>query len=78
MDITGIALGGLQAAQGMLEKSATRLAKIGSGGANGPVDEVDLSSEAVAVIQARQQFEANLGTMHTADDMQKVLLNLLA
>jgi flagellar hook protein FlgE len=49
-------------------------------GADGtPVDDgVDLTTQAVSMVEARQQFEANARVLRTSDDMQKGLLDLLA
>ena len=77
MDVTGIALGGMQTAQGMLEKTADRLANVGAITAEGTGDTVDLSAEMVSLMTARQQFEANAAAFRTADEMQKNLVNML-
>jgi flagellar hook protein FlgE len=77
MDVTGIALGGLEAAQSALETSAKRLAGVGTTSADGTVDGVDLSTEMVALLSARQQFQVNARVIHTADEMQKSLVDLL-
>jgi hypothetical protein len=71
MDLTSIALGGLQNAQDMLEKSATRMASAASPQSLPAADSVELLS-------ARHQFQANARVIHVGDDMQKTLLNLLA
>jgi hypothetical protein len=77
MDVTGIALGGLQAAQGMLEKSANRIAGLGATVSDGGRDDVNLSTEAVAMLRAKEQFQANARVIQVGDQMQKKLLDLL-
>jgi len=69
-----IALGGMEKAQGSLEKAAARIAKA----ADPAGDMVDLSTEMVSLMDARNQFQTNARVIHTGDDMQKTLLNLLA
>ena len=58
----------MEQAQGKLGKAADRIA------AQSP-DTVELSTE---VLAARDQFQTNARVMHSADEMQKTLLNLLA
>jgi flagellar hook protein FlgE len=41
-------------------------------------DTVDLSSNMVALLQARNEFQTNANVVKTGDTMQKTLLNLLA
>ena len=76
MDTMGIALSGMQQAQGAVEQVAGRLAKAAGPPPSG--DRLDLSSEMVALIQARNEFQTNARVVKTGDDMQKTLLNLLA
>jgi flagellar hook protein FlgE len=75
MDIMGIALGGMQNAAGSLEKSAGKIAKAAD---PATADAIDLSSEMVALLDARNQFRTNARVIQTADEMQKTTLNLLA
>ena len=79
VDISSIALQGLQQAQSQFDSSAQRLASIGSqtpDGAN--VDTVSLSTEAVSMLAAKNQFAANINVLKVADEMQKSVVNLLA
>jgi flagellar hook protein FlgE len=71
MDVSAIALNGLQQAQSQLETVAKRIA--------GPqaVDGVDLSQEAVALLQARTDFQANLASLKTSDQMTQSLFDVL-
>ena len=68
MGVTGIGLGGMQAAQDLLEKSAKRIAK----------EAVPEPSDMVDVLQAKEQFQANARVVSVGDGMQKSLLDLLA
>jgi flagellar basal body rod protein FlgG len=74
MSVLGVALGGMQNAQGRFEKAAERIA----GASTQPTDSVDLSTDMVAMLVARDQYQTNARLVHTADDMQKKLLNVLA
>ena len=80
MELLGIALQGLQQAQGQLENTAQRIARTGMETAppEAPGDSVDLSGDMVSLLSARNQFAANLAVAHTVDEMQKQTLNLLA
>ena len=40
-------------------------------------DQVDLSAEAVALIQSKNSFEANTNVLKVADELDRTLLNLL-
>jgi flagellar basal body rod protein FlgG len=71
----------MEKAQGAVEKVAGRLANT----AGRPIDStepkadtVDLSSDMVALLRARNEFQSNARVIKTGDDMQKTLLNLLA
>jgi flagellar basal body rod protein FlgC len=70
----GAALGGMRNAQSTLERTAERIA----GAVTPPPDSVDLSAEMVAMLAARNQFQANARVIQTADEMQKRLLDILA
>jgi flagellar hook protein FlgE len=74
MDVMGATLGGMQNAQSKLEKTAERIA-----GASAPTaDSVDLSTEMVGMLAARNQFQVNARVFQTADEMQKKLVDILA
>ena len=77
MDVTHIALGGPERAQNSLENTGKRLATGGAPRADGAADSVDLSTEMVAKLAARQQFQFNARVIRTADQMQKSLLDVL-
>jgi flagellar hook protein FlgE len=84
MDTLGISLQGMNRAQGLLDKTATRIAQgTTQGAAQGttqatPVDSVSLSDQMVSLMTARNDFGANTATAHVADDMTKATLDLLA
>lgn len=66
-----IAAGGMQRASQQLETSASRIARFGAG-------DVDITSEMVNVIEARNNFKANTKVVEAARDMSKALLDILA
>jgi flagellar hook-associated protein FlgK len=72
MDVSAIALGGLEQAQSQLENTAKRIANPVN-----PVDGVDLSQEAVSLLQARTDFQANLATLKVSDQMIQSLFDVL-
>lgn len=79
MDVSSIALQGLQQANAQLEAAAVKIASAGGGSSETPtLDAVDLSAEMVALISARTLFDLNLATLKTADQMQKSLLDIKA
>jgi flagellar hook protein FlgE len=79
MDLSAIALQGLEQSQAQLENAATRLAGAGAGSPDGAgVDIVDLSAEIVALMSAKTQFSANLSTLKTANQIQKSALDVMA
>jgi flagellar hook protein FlgE len=58
---------GLQRAEGQLNQAAQAIATPQG-------DSVDLSAQAVALIQAKNNFEANLKALQVGDEMTKTLL----
>jgi flagellar hook-associated protein FlgK len=77
MDIRQAGLDGLRRAEASLEKSAARVAQISTALTGEPHDYVDLSAEAVAIIEAEHAFKANLKTIETADDLTNSILDIL-
>lgn len=79
MDLSAIALQGVEQAQVQLENAAVTLAGAGAASPDGAsLDTVDLSAEIVALMSAKNQFSANLSTLKTADHIQKNALDLMA
>jgi flagellar hook protein FlgE len=72
MSVSSIALGGLNQAQASLENTARRIS-----GASGQQDSVDLSTDAVALIQAKNDFGANIKALQVADEMEKSAIDLV-
>jgi flagellar hook protein FlgE len=65
------ALSGLQQAQARLNTVAGQIAN-----PDNPADTVDLSTQAVALIQSRDDFAANIAVLKTVDEMQKSVFDL--
>jgi len=79
MDISSIALQGMTQAEAQLEAAASAIAQAGNSSADGAnLDVVELSTEMVAMMSARNQFALNVSTLKTADEVQKSLLNITA
>lgn len=62
---------GMNAAAQSLNKTAGRIANVGRSPAG---DTADLSAEAVAMIEARNNFSANVKAAQTEDQMTRALL----
>jgi flagellar hook-associated protein FlgK len=75
VEISAIALGGMNQAQTRLEGTANRLAKAADPAA---ADTVDLSAEMVALMEARNAFAVNAKVAATGDELQKSVIDLLA
>jgi flagellar hook protein FlgE len=73
MDPIATAAYGMFAATKKFEASAFRVAQMGDPEAN-----VDLVTETVAQITAKNEFSANVQVMKTADDMLGDLLDIIA
>jgi flagellar hook-associated protein FlgK len=66
-------LQGMDRASASLDRAASRIATIGQPSG----DTVDLSTEMVALIQARNEFGANVKAAQTADELTQSLLNIV-
>jgi flagellar hook-associated protein FlgK len=72
------ALQGLASSELQFNRAAQKIAQLPvqvTKSGTGPVDQLDLSAEAVALIQSRNSFEANTKVIKVADEMQKTLLD---
>ena len=69
-----VPLGGLDRAESSLNQAAARIAQNGSGSTG---DNVDLSSEVVALLQARNSFQTNIKVLQTEDQPTKSSLKLV-
>jgi flagellar hook protein FlgE len=79
MDISAIALQGLDQASAQLDAAAAQIASAGAASPDGSnPDVVNLSAEMVALMLAQNSFSANLATLQTADQVQKNLIDLTA
>jgi hypothetical protein len=78
MGATSIALSGMQQAEGLLDRTASRLASAPLATTQAPgQDQVSLSDEAVNLLKAKDSFQANLSTVKVADEMEKSALSLV-
>ena len=78
MDLSAIALQGLQQADVQLETAASNLANAGANSTGPSLDIVDLASQIVALNSAKTLAQVNLEALKTADQIQKNVLNLIA
>ena len=70
-------LAGMQRAEQMLSSAAVNLASMPVSPDGAPVDTVDLSTAAVALLQARNLMAVNVKVAQTANEMAKHTLDLL-
>ena len=79
MDISAIAIQGLNQADAQLQQAATAIAGAGSQSPDGSnLDTVNLATEMVALLSARTMFAANLKTFSIASEIQKSTIDLKA
>ena len=79
MNVTGTALEGLKRAESQLETAAGRIARLPAAAEPTPeADSVSLSDELVQLIEAKNNFKANLKVLQTADEIQQHTLDILA
>lgn len=79
VDVTSVALQGLDRAQQKVEKVARRLAKAADPEtASSAGDTVDLATNAVDLIEAVNLYQANLKMVRAEDELTKRTLDLLA
>jgi len=79
MDISAIALEGLQQAETQLNDAAGNIATYPATVPNNAnLDTVDLSTELVALMPAQTQFAANVDVLKTANQIQQNTIDLTA
>ena len=78
MNVMNIALGGMRVAQSSFESAGQRIARASTRTPDQPPDSVDLSTEMVGMLAARDQFQLNARVFQTSGEMQKKLLDILA
>lgn len=80
MDLSSIALQGVEQANAELDAAASAIAQAGAAGSQGSgnSDAVDLSAEMVAMMTAQAQLSAGLATVKTADEIEQSLLDVTA
>jgi len=77
MSDLSIPLSGMAKAQSSLAQSAQRLARLPLSPTEAPDDIVDLSAEAVALIEAQRTFQTNANVAKTMDEMESTTLDLI-
>ena len=78
MDMSAIALGGLEQAQVHLEKAAISLAGAAGSSSSASSDSVDLSAGIVALLSAKNDFAVNINVLKTPDQIQKYAIDIMA
>jgi len=74
-------LQGMQQAENQFNQAANNIANwpssSSSSSSSTPLDTVDLSAQAVALIQSKNSFEANTAALKVSDEMTQSLLNAI-
>jgi flagellar hook protein FlgE len=83
MDVMNAALGGMMIAQSSFDRTAQRIADSSTQSTQPnrftqPPDSVDLSTEAVTLLAAKNQLQASAQVFQVGDKMQKKLLDIMA
>lgn len=80
MDLSSIALQGLELASAQVDAAAAAIARASATSASQPpvVDAVSLSAEMVALMASQNLFATNIAVLKTADQTQRSLLDVLA
>lgn len=76
------ALQGLSSTQSQFDTAASKIAQwpasqAAQSTAPQPQDQVDLSTQAVALLQSKNSFEANTKLIKVADEMEQSTLNMI-
>ena len=69
------ALEGMNRSEAQFNRAADRIAHLPAA-QHSQGDQVDLSAEAVALIQSKNSFEANTNVLKVADELDRTLLSL--
>jgi hypothetical protein len=79
MDLSEIALQGLQQADSQLDTAAGKIASSGAQSPDGAsLDVVDLSAEMIALLSAKTLAAANIATLKVDGEVQNSLLDITA
>ena len=78
MDISSIALQGLDQASAQLDAAASVIAGSGAPQNGAALDTVTLSEALIALMASQNAFAANIDVLKSADQIQQHTLNILA
>ena len=79
MSELAIPLEGIRRAESQIDISAKKLARLpmSASASGGSADVVDLSAETVALMTSKRVAEANIAALHSMDQVQKRLIDIL-
>ncbi|MBI3682972.1 MAG: hypothetical protein HY235_21580 [Acidobacteria bacterium] len=77
MDVLHSGLEGLHRAETSIEQAASRIALVPLFVSDGMHDTVDLSAEAVALLLAKNSYEANLKLIEAGAELENAVLDIL-
>ena len=75
MDLSSLALGGLHAAEAEFNGASSEINQ--NSASSGSGDTADLSSSAVALLAAKENFAANLSAVEATDEIARQIINLM-
>jgi flagellar hook protein FlgE len=78
MQIFASALQGLNAAETKLDQTASRISRATVAGTGAASDSVDLSTEMVNLLTAKELYAANIKSLQTGNEIAKHTLDILA
>ncbi len=77
MGVLQAGLDGLRQAETRLERASLRLSQLPFSITGEPQDVVDISAEAVALLTAKNQFQASLKVIESGADLERATLDIL-
>ena len=77
MGVMQAGLAGLRQAETRLERASSKLAQLPFSITGEPQDIVDISAEAVALLTAKNQFQASLKVIESGADLERATLDIL-
>jgi flagellar hook protein FlgE len=77
MQIFASALQGLNSAETKLDQTASRISRAGGGGTGAAADSVELSTEMLNLLTAKEEYLANLKSIEAGNEIAKHTLDIV-
>jgi flagellar hook-associated protein FlgK len=78
MEILSTPIQGLSNAEASFNRAASNISKSFESNPQNPQDQVSLSDAMVSLLNSKNDYEANLKSLKTSDEMTKTVLDILA